>query len=124
MPGKLRKITSEEAREMQRIGAQKVKERNASRKQMKFTIDTLLSKSLKKGELCTADDVMSLAEMDGKNIDVQTAIMIAVVQRALMGDMTAVQFLRDTVGEKPSDKIELDSSLTVEAWAKKHKVKL
>lgn len=124
MPGKLRKITSEEAREMQRIGAQKVKERNASRKQMKFTIDTLLSKSLKKGELCTADDVMSLAEMDGKNIDVQTAIMIAVVQRALMGDMTAVQFLRDTVGEKPSDKIELDSSLTVETWAKKHKVKL
>lgn len=124
MPGKLRKITSEEAREMQRIGAQKAKERNASRKQMKFTIDTLLSKSLKKGELCTADDVMSLAEMDGKNIDVQTAIMIAVVQRALMGDMTAVQFLRDTVGEKPSDKIELDSSLTVETWAKKHKVKL
>lgn len=124
MPGKLRKITSEEAREMQRIGAQKVKERNASRKQMKFTIDTLLSKSLKKGELCTADDVMSLAEMDGKNIDVQTAIMIAVVQRALMGDMSAVQFLRDTVGEKPSDKIELDSSLTVETWAKKHKVKL
>ena len=124
MPGKLRKITSEEAREMQRIGAQKLKERNASRKQMKFTIDTLLSKSLKKGELCTADDVMSLAEMDGKNIDVQTAIMIAVVQRALMGDMTAVQFLRDTVGGKPSDKIELDSSLTVETWAKKHKVKL
>lgn len=124
MPGKLRKITSEEAREMQRIGAQKLKERNASRKQMKFTIDTLLSKSLKKGELCTADDVMSLAEMDGKNIDVQTAIMIAVVQRALMGDMSAVQFLRDTVGEKPSDKIELDSSLTVETWAKKHKVKL
>lgn len=124
MPGKLRKITSEEAREMQRIGAQKAKERNASRKQMKFTIDTLLSKSLKKGELCTADDVMSLAEMDGKNIDVQTAIMIAVVQRALMGDMSAVQFLRDTVGEKPSDKIELDSSLTVETWAKKHKVKL
>jgi hypothetical protein len=124
MPGKLRKITSEEAREMQRIGAQKLKERNASRKQMKFTIDTLLSKSLKKGELCTADDVMSLAEMDGKNIDVQTAIMIAVVQRALMGDMTAVQFLRDTVGEKPSDKIELDSSLTVETWAMKHKVKL
>ena len=30
MPGKLRKITSEEAREMQRIGAQKLKERNAS----------------------------------------------------------------------------------------------
>ena len=124
MPGKLRKITSEQAREMQAIGAETKRVERLKRESMKFTINTLLSKTLKKGELCTADDVMSLAEMDGKNIDVQTAIMIAVVQRALMGDMTAVQFLRDTVGEKPSDKIELDSSLTVETWAKKHKVKL
>lgn len=124
MPGKLRKITSEQAREMQAIGAEKKRVERLKRESMKFTINTLLSKTLKKGELCTADDVMSLAEMDGKNVDVQTAIIIAVVQRAMMGDMSAVQFLRDTVGEKPSDKIELDSSLTVEAWAKKHKVKL
>lgn len=124
MPGKLRKITSEQAREMQAIGAEKKRVERLKRESMKFTINTLLSKTLKKGELCTADDVMSLAEMDGKNVDVQTAIIIAVVQRAMMGDMSAVQFLRDTVGEKPSDKIELDSSLTVETWAKKHKVKL
>ena len=124
MPGKLRKITSEQAREMQAIGAEKKRVERLKRESMKFTINTLLSKTLKKGELCTADDVMSLAEMDGKNVDVQTAIIIAVVQRAMMGDMTAVQFLGDTVGEKPSDKIELDSSLTVETWAKKHKVKL
>ena len=124
MPGKLRKITSEEAREMQAIGAEKKRIERLKRESMKFTINTLLSKTLKKGELCTADDVMSLAEMDGKNVDVQTAIIIAVVQRAMMGDMTAVQFLRDTVGEKPSDKIELDQNLTVESWAKKHKVKL
>lgn len=94
------------------------------RKLFKETISTLLSKSLKKGELATADDIMSLAEMDGKNVDVQTAILIAVVQRALMGDMTAVQFLRDTVGEKPSDKVEVDQNFTVESWAKRHKVKL
>jgi hypothetical protein len=94
------------------------------RKLFKETISTLLSKSLKRGELATADDIMSLAEMDGKNVDVQTAILIAVVQRALMGDMTAVQFLRDTVGEKPSDKVEVDQNFTVESWAKRHKVKL
>ena len=99
-------------------------ENNRKRKLFKETINTLLSKQLKRGELCTADDVLSMAEMEDKNLDVQTAILIAVTQRAMMGDMTAVQFLRDTVGEKPSDKVEVDSSLSIETWAKKHKVKL
>lgn len=94
------------------------------RQLFKQTINDLLSKSIRKGELVIADDVLSMAELDGKNLDVQTAILIAVVQRAMMGDMTAVQFLRDTVGEKPSDKVELDSSISIEAWAKKHKLKL
>ena len=99
-------------------------ENNRKRKLFKETINTLLSKQLKRGELCTADDVLSMAEMEDKNVDVQTAILIAVTQRAMMGDMTAVQFLRDTVGEKPSDKVEVDSNLSIETWAKKHKVKL
>lgn len=108
-----------------RAKAVQVRTENAKkRKLFKETIDILLSKSLKKGELVIADDVLSLAEVEGKNVDVQTAILIAVTQRALMGDMTAVQFLRDTVGEKPSDKVEIDSSLSVETWAKKHRVKL
>ena len=46
------------------------------------------------------------------------------VQRAMMGDVQAAQYIRDTVGEKPSDKVEVDQSLTIEAWAKKNKVKL
>lgn len=120
----LRKKTAEEKAEMHRKSeATKAKNRE-QRKTMKYTLDTLLTKSLKRGELATVDDILSLAEMENKNVDVQTAIMVAVVQRALMGDMTAVQFLRDTVGEKPSDKVEVDSSLSVETWAKTHKVKL
>ena len=59
MPGKLRKITSEQAREMQAIGAEKKRVERLKRESMKFTINTLLSKTLKKGELCTADDVVT-----------------------------------------------------------------
>lgn len=105
-------------------GVETKKRQKQERQLFKQTINDLLSKSIRKGELVIADDVLSMAELDGKNLDVQTAILIAVVQRAMMGDMTAVQFLRDTVGEKPSDKVELDSSISIESWAKKHKLKL
>ena len=118
------KRTAEENADIVRRTLETKARNREQRKTMKYTLDTLLTKSLKRGELATVDDILSLAEMENKNVDVQTAIMVAVVQRALMGDMTAVQFLRDTVGEKPSDKVEVDSSLSVETWAKTHKVKL
>ena len=63
--------------------------------------------------------------MDGRmNISVQNAIDIAMVERAMLGDVQAAQYIRDTVGEKPTDKVELDSNLTIESWAKNHKLKL
>ena len=49
---------------------------------------------------------------------------IAMIKRAIMGDVSAYLAIRDTLGEKPSDKLEIDSNLTVEEWAKNHKVKL
>lgn len=110
--------------EMQRIGAQKRKELNEKRRAIKDDLDVLLKLTLKKGDLATVDDVLSLEEAQNQNVTVQQAINIAMVQRALLGDVQAVQYIRDTVGEKPSDKVELDQSLTIEAWAKKHQVKL
>lgn len=105
-------------------GAQAVAEKARKRKAMKEDLNILLNLSLKKGQMVYSEDIQSLAEAEGKNISVQTAIDIAMVQRAMMGDVQAAQYIRDTVGEKPSDKVEVDQSLTIEAWAKKNKVKL
>lgn len=118
------RINKENAKELQKLATLKKRENAANKKKMKQTLEILLSKSLRRGELASVDDIMNLADAEDLNVDVQTAIMIATVQRALMGDMTAIQFVRDTMGEKPSDKIELDQSLTVESWAKNHKPKL
>lgn len=112
------------AREAQKKSAAAQREKNAKRKAMREDFDVLLKLTLKKGDLASADDVLSLEEAQDMNLPVQTAINIAMVQRALMGDVQAAQYIRDTVGEKPSDKVEIDQSLTVESWAKQHKVKL
>lgn len=114
----------ERAREAQKKSAEKRKENLAKRMAMKDDFDILLKLTLKKGDMAYAADVLSLEEATDINVSVQTAIDIAMVQRAMMGDVQAAQFIRDTVGEKPSDKVELDQSLTIESWAKSKKVKL
>ena len=110
--------------ELARMGVKKREENRAKKKAMKEDLKLLLTLSLKKGDLAYAEDVLSLEEAEDMNVSVQTAMDIAMVQRALMGDVQAYLAIRDTVGEKPSDKVELDQSLTIEAWAKSHEVKL
>lgn len=110
--------------ELAKQGVAKREENRAKRKAMKEDLNILLKLTLKKGDMAFAEDVLSLEEAQDMNISVQTAMDIALVQRALMGDVQAYLAIRDTVGEKPSDKVELDQSLTIESWAKNHEVKL
>ena len=115
---------SERARQLQRLGAEAKKRNNAERKKMREELNHLLKLSLKKGDLITPEEVMNFEQAQELNIPVQTAINVAMIQRAIMGDVQAATWVRDTLGEKPTDKVELDQSLTIEAWAKNHDVKL
>ena len=112
------------AREAQAKGVIARKANKEKRLSMKEDFNVLLKLSLRRGEMAFAEDIENLADAEGMNISVQTAIDIAMVQRAMMGDVQAAQYIRDTVGEKPTDKVQVDQSLTIETWAKEHKVKL
>ena len=46
-----------------------------------------------------------------KNIDNQMAMIIALWKKSLRGDVSAATFLRDTVGEKPVEKVEMNASV-------------
>ena len=123
-PHPVYRITKENARELQLKGAKVKKEKNLERKAFKNTLDILLTKSVKKGKLISAEGVQSIAEAEKLNISAQEAMAIAMIQRAMLGDVNAFSTIRDTVGEKPSDKVELDQSLTIENYAKTHKIKI
>ena len=120
----LRTPTHEEAAAMGRKSGEVRREKARQRQMLRESLDVLLTKALKKGELIKAEDIQDMANVENLNIDVQTAMSIAIIQRALLGDVQAFQTIRDTIGEKPSDKVEVDQSLTIESWAKNHKVKL
>ena len=138
-------FTKENAKEYSRKGIEKMRQMHAEGKARDFTdpemvaksqaakrekrkmkeeLKTLLKISLNRGDIIDADDVLSLDQAEKSNISVQTAINIAMMKRAIMGDVSAATWVRDTVGEKPTDRVEVDTNLTVEEWAKNHKVKL
>ncbi len=52
----------------------------------------------------------------------QDAIVTALFEKALSGDVRAFEAIRDSIGEKPSDKVDLrssDGSMTPKSWTPK-----
>lgn len=75
------------------------------RKTMREMLDYLLSKEItnKQGEKATTLE----------------AVMVATIKKAMSGDTRAVQFIRDTIGEMPTQKIE-NTGITIVTADKKH----
>jgi len=115
---------AERTKQISALGNAAKKRYAEERKKMKQDLSVLLKVAIKRGDVIKPEDILSLEQADKQNVSAQTAIIISMIKRAILGDVQAAQFLRDTVGEKPTDKLEVDQSLTVEEWAKNHKVKL
>ena len=101
------KMTPEERSYWGKIGAQKSTETKRKRKEMRETLDILLNMPMRKGKVYTAEDIKCFADLKGKNITIDQAVMVCLIQKALKGDLNAIAMVRDTVGEKPSDKVEV-----------------
>ena len=100
------RMTPEQRAENGRKGAKKANENRRKRKEMRETLDILLNMPMKKGKVYTAEDIKCFADLKGKNITIDQAMMICLVQKALKGDLNAISMIRDTVGEKPAEKVE------------------
>lgn len=99
--------SKEEARERGRLGGIASGKARREKKAMRDTLEALLAMSLKNGKQASVENIKSLAAMKGKNISVQEAVMFAQIQRALKGDVRAAEFIRDTIGQKPVDNMNV-----------------
>ena len=100
------KMTPEQRAECGRKGGLAKREATRRRKEMRETLDILLNMPMKKGKVYTAEDIKCFADLKGKNITIDQAMMVCLVQKALKGDLSAIGMVRDTVGEKPAEKVE------------------
>lgn len=101
-------MTPEERAECGRIGGIKSGETKRRKKAMKETLEVLLSMPMKGGKYADIESIKNFAQLKGKNINVQEAMMISMIQRALKGNVQAAEYIRDTIGENPTQKIEAD----------------
>lgn len=92
----LRHFTSDQDREAARIngakGGRKSAETKRRRKTMSEALDVILSNRY--------------YDKSGNEIDGTVALMYKAFQNAMDGDMTAMKFIRDTIGEMPVQRVE------------------
>ena len=110
---KAEEMTSDELRERAKKGGVASGKARRERKLMRETLETLLGMPLKNGKSASVEDIKSLAAVKGKNINVQEAILIAQVQKAMKGDTRAAEYVRDTIGQKPVDSVDMNMNLPV-----------
>ena len=81
----------EEARENGRKGGLKSGEVRAARKTLREELLALLTRDI--------------TAKDGRQMKTQTAITASMIKQALAGSTKAFEIIRDTIGEKPIDKV-------------------
>lgn len=78
------------------------------------------SAEVKKEKKLLKDLLQTILEMkDHEGVDNQTLITLALTEKAKMGDTKAFEVIRDTLGQKPKDQVELEGKITYEDALKK-----
>lgn len=80
-------------------GCVKSAEVRREKKRMRESLNILLQMPLKRGQDVDIEEIKSFAQLKGKNITVEQAMLIAQIQRALKGDTNAIKFLREASGQ-------------------------
>lgn len=93
----------EKAAENGRKGGKASGEAKRRKKEMRERLELLLSMPIGNGKGAEIEKIKSFGAIKGKNITVEDAILIAIAQKAMKGDIPAGTFIRDTVGEKPTE---------------------
>lgn len=110
----LKPVRSEaEAREKGRKGGIASGKARREKKALKDTLEELLAMPIKDGKSSDIDKIKSIAGIKGKNITMQEAIMVAMLNKAAKGDVRAAEYVRDTIGQKPDSRMNIDMQLPV-----------
>ena len=120
--GKPYHFTSESARELQKKSAE-AKHRNAERRKSLQEIAKWLGNlSVNNKNLLDPDKIIDFESSKAINMTVNEALVLSQLHKALDGDTQAAIFIRDIIGEKPKEEIEVHG-MTIDEYAKNHKPK-
>ena len=83
------------------------------KKTMEQSLQILLNLAVSDSTLTDPEDGDTFNKVKGKNLTVQDKMLVEVIKKALKGDLKAIEFLRDTSGQKPIDKKNVKQDVNV-----------
>lgn len=78
------------------------------RKAFKESLEILLS--MKAPDKIAAQIKNTLPKLKDKDLNYQNAILVSLLQQAVKGNTKAVELIRDTIGEKPKEVVEISGN--------------
>lgn len=103
-------LSKEEAKKRGSKGGKASVKARRERRAMQEIARIVLDMPIEKGEL---EDIAGLDfdSFPDANITVGEKAMLAVAKKAMRGDASALAFIRDTAGEKPVEKVEVNADI-------------
>jgi len=105
--------SSEEARKNGRKGGIASGKARREKKMFRETLEALLSMPLNDGTNADIEKIQNFASLKKQNISVQEAILIAQIQRAMKGDTRSAEYVRDTIGQRPTENMNMTVDMPV-----------
>ena len=103
--------SGEKAVESGRKGGIKSGEAKRKKKTMKEALEMFLEMNLDTSKVMTAEDRKKFGY--DEEISVNDAIMYKAIQKARKGDLKAIEFVRDSIGQKPDTAMKLGLDIPV-----------
>lgn len=111
-------MPEEKRREICRKGAEAINQLHGEKKTAKQSLENILTLKVDDNIIAGADIDPKVAEKlkrDNPNATLYDLIQAVAVGRALDGNVKAMEYVRDTHGDKPTDKVELTGQIMTDA---------
>lgn len=99
-------LSKEELKKRQSNGGKKSGQVRRERKAFKESLLMLLE--MKAPEQIGVQIKKTLPKLKDKDLNYQNAILVSLLQQAVKGNTKAVELIRDTIGEKPKEVVEIN----------------
>lgn len=100
-------LTEEQQREIAKKGAMKSVKVRKEKKLMKEALKELLKLPIKNSDIKAELEELGLEKSEMNN---QTALIVSAYKSGLEGNIKAIEFIRDTIGEKPKEEIKVNTN--------------
>ena len=101
----------EEAAKNGRKGGVASGEARRRKRDAKEILEIFLSMQINNGKAANIEGIKNFMDMQGKNITVEEAMHLKMVQKALKGDLNAYNMALSIIGDKPAEKVKVEANV-------------